>query len=111
MFLSYLSASVLAFGGDSTYELARATRAGEKRTWLCGLFQYLNMYGTAIAYTITTATCLRYGTVPYVRTPLSSFDLLAMLDGNGDTRYYCRRAIVISCWLRRSVSQRLSRAR
>ncbi|ONM12697.1 putative amino acid permease 7 [Zea mays] len=40
-------------------ELARATRPGEKRTWLCGLFQYLNMYGTAIAYTITTATCLR----------------------------------------------------
>uniref|UniRef100_A0A804M8X7 Amino acid transporter transmembrane domain-containing protein n=2 Tax=Zea mays TaxID=4577 RepID=A0A804M8X7_MAIZE len=39
--------------------LARATRPGEKRTWLCGLFQYLNMYGTAIAYTITTATCLR----------------------------------------------------
>jgi hypothetical protein len=58
------------------------------------------MYGTAIAYTITTATCLRYGTVPYVRTPivsgppLSPFDLLAMLHGNGDTRYYCRRAIV-----------------
>uniref|UniRef100_A0A804M8X8 Amino acid transporter transmembrane domain-containing protein n=1 Tax=Zea mays TaxID=4577 RepID=A0A804M8X8_MAIZE len=42
-----------------TYMDAVRTHLGEKRTWLCGLFQYLNMYGTAIAYTITTATCLR----------------------------------------------------
>ncbi|RLM73866.1 putative amino acid permease 7 [Panicum miliaceum] len=35
------------------------THLGEKRTWLCGFLQYLNLYGTSIAYTITTATCLR----------------------------------------------------
>jgi hypothetical protein len=31
---------------------------GKKHTWLCGSLQYLNLYGTAVAYTITTATCI-----------------------------------------------------
>ncbi|XP_054798056.1 probable amino acid permease 7 isoform X3 [Prosopis cineraria] len=33
--------------------------SGQKRTWLAGFLQYLNLYGTSIAYVITTATCLR----------------------------------------------------
>ncbi|XP_073118181.1 probable amino acid permease 7 isoform X3 [Elaeis guineensis] len=32
---------------------------GEKKTWICGLLQYLSMYGTAIAYTITTSISMR----------------------------------------------------
>ncbi|CAA6672386.1 unnamed protein product [Spirodela intermedia] len=32
---------------------------GKKRTWACGLLQYVSMYGTAIAYTITTSTSMR----------------------------------------------------
>ncbi|CAD6261911.1 unnamed protein product [Miscanthus lutarioriparius] len=73
-FVTYLSALLLSHcyrspvsDGDDpqkrqrnyTYMDAVRTHLGEKRTWLCGLFQYLNLYGTAIAYTITTATCLR----------------------------------------------------
>ncbi|CAD6259207.1 unnamed protein product [Miscanthus lutarioriparius] len=73
-FVTYLSAFLLSHcyrspvsdGDDSqkrqrnyTYMDAVRTHLGEKRTWLCGLLQYLNLYGTAIAYTITTATCLR----------------------------------------------------
>jgi len=33
---------------------------GEKRTWVCGFLQYLSMYGTGIAYTITTSISMRY---------------------------------------------------
>jgi hypothetical protein len=32
--------------------------SGKKHTWLCGVLQYLNLYGIAVAYTITTATCI-----------------------------------------------------
>ncbi|KAL6623059.1 hypothetical protein ACP70R_032938 [Stipagrostis hirtigluma subsp. patula] len=41
-----------------TFMDAVRTHLGKKRTWLCGLFQYLSFYGTATAYVITTATCL-----------------------------------------------------
>ncbi|CAO2044079.1 unnamed protein product [Urochloa humidicola] len=67
-FVTYLSAYLLSHCYRSpdlekrqrnyTYMDAVRTHLGEKRTWLCGLLQYLNLYGTAIAYTITTATCL-----------------------------------------------------
>ncbi|RCV15005.1 hypothetical protein SEVIR_3G025400v4 [Setaria viridis] len=68
-FVTYISAFLLSHCYRSpdlekrqrnyTYMDAVRTHLGEKRTWLCGLLQYLNLYGTAIAYTITTATCLR----------------------------------------------------
>lgn len=32
---------------------------GTKRMWVCGLLQYLSMYGTDVAYVITTATSMR----------------------------------------------------
>lgn len=32
---------------------------GEKQTWVCGGLQYLSLYGTAIAYTITTPNSMR----------------------------------------------------
>ncbi|KAI3703113.1 hypothetical protein L6452_28868 [Arctium lappa] len=32
---------------------------GEKQAWLCGLLQYLNFYGTGVAYVVTTSTCMR----------------------------------------------------
>ncbi|KAL6899440.1 hypothetical protein ACP4OV_006098 [Aristida adscensionis] len=41
-----------------SYMDAVSSHLGAKRSWLCGLFQYLCFYGTATAYTITTATCL-----------------------------------------------------
>lgn len=42
-------ASVTLFDGSS----------GERKTWICGLLQYLSMYGTGIAYTITTSISMR----------------------------------------------------
>lgn len=33
--------------------------SGEKQTWVCGFLQYFSMYGTGIAYTITTSTSLK----------------------------------------------------
>ncbi|KAL6883605.1 hypothetical protein ACP4OV_011019 [Aristida adscensionis] len=41
-----------------TYMDAVRTHLGKKRQWFCGLCQYLSFYGLAIAYTLTTATCL-----------------------------------------------------
>ncbi|PUZ49308.1 hypothetical protein GQ55_7G316200 [Panicum hallii var. hallii] len=68
-FVTYISALLLSHCYRSpdlekrqrnyTYMDAVRTHLGEKRTWLCGFLQYLNLYGTSIAYTITTATCLR----------------------------------------------------
>ncbi|KAL6844108.1 hypothetical protein ACP4OV_025781 [Aristida adscensionis] len=68
--VTYVSARLLTHcyrspdGGDKsrrnpTYMDAVRSHLGTKRTWLCGFLQYLNLYGTAVAYTITTATCLR----------------------------------------------------
>lgn len=33
--------------------------SGEKQSWICGLLQYVSFYGTAVAYVVTTATCMR----------------------------------------------------
>ncbi|KAL6844109.1 hypothetical protein ACP4OV_025782 [Aristida adscensionis] len=43
---------------NSTYMDAVRTHLGIKRTWFCGFFQYLNLYGSAVAYCITAATCV-----------------------------------------------------
>ncbi|GAV74780.1 Aa_trans domain-containing protein, partial [Cephalotus follicularis] len=40
-------------------DAVRVNLASRKRTWFCGLLQYLSFYGTAIAYVITTSTCMR----------------------------------------------------
>ncbi|KAF6139582.1 hypothetical protein GIB67_015539 [Kingdonia uniflora] len=41
--------------------------SGRNQTWVCGYLQYLIMFGTGIAYVITTSTCMRlsfvYGVV------------------------------------------------
>lgn len=68
-FVTYISAFLLSHcyrSPDSekrqrnyTYMDAVRVHLGKKHTWVFGLLQYLNFYGTAIAYTITTATCLR----------------------------------------------------
>ncbi|KAL3736541.1 hypothetical protein ACJRO7_025484 [Eucalyptus globulus] len=42
-----------------TYMDAVRVNLGTKRTWVCGLLQYLSLYGMDIAYVITTATCMR----------------------------------------------------
>lgn len=34
--------------------------SGRTHTWFCGLLQYLSLYGTGVAYVITTATSMRY---------------------------------------------------
>lgn len=31
---------------------------GQKQVWICGLLQYVSFYGTAVAYVVTTATCM-----------------------------------------------------
>lgn len=33
---------------------------GEKQALLCALLQFLNFYGTGVAYVVTTSTCMRY---------------------------------------------------
>ncbi|KAB5534952.1 hypothetical protein DKX38_018038 [Salix brachista] len=33
--------------------------SGKTQTWFCGLLQYVSMYGTAVAYVITTSTSMR----------------------------------------------------
>ncbi|ONK69293.1 uncharacterized protein A4U43_C05F21330 [Asparagus officinalis] len=47
--------------GTRNYSYMDAVRVnlGEKRTWVCGFLQYLSMYGTGVAYTITTAISMR----------------------------------------------------
>jgi len=45
------STSILILSGDG---------AGKTQTCLCGLFQYLFMYGICTAYVITTSTSMRY---------------------------------------------------
>ncbi|XP_058114660.1 probable amino acid permease 7 isoform X2 [Magnolia sinica] len=42
-----------------TYMDAVRVNLGRKQTWVCGLLQYLSMFGTGIAYTITTSTSMR----------------------------------------------------
>lgn len=47
--------------GTRNYSYMDAVRCflGRRRTWLCGLLQYLSLYGTASAYVITTSICMR----------------------------------------------------
>ncbi|XP_050246155.1 probable amino acid permease 7 [Quercus robur] len=47
--------------GTRNYSYMDAVRVnlGRKHTWFCGLLQYLSLYGTGIAYVITTATSMR----------------------------------------------------
>uniref|UniRef100_A0A7N1A9T0 Amino acid transporter transmembrane domain-containing protein n=1 Tax=Kalanchoe fedtschenkoi TaxID=63787 RepID=A0A7N1A9T0_KALFE len=47
--------------GTRNYSYMGAVRVnlGEKRTKICGVLQYVSLYGTAVAYVITTATCMR----------------------------------------------------
>ncbi|OAY51328.1 probable amino acid permease 7 [Manihot esculenta] len=47
--------------GSRNYSYMDAVRVnlGSVQTWCCGLLQYLSMYGTGIAYVITTSTSMR----------------------------------------------------
>ncbi|XP_057434080.1 probable amino acid permease 7 [Lotus japonicus] len=47
--------------GKRNYSYIAAVRAnlGERRTWLAGFLQFLTLYGTNIAYVLTTANSLR----------------------------------------------------
>ncbi|KAF8031770.1 hypothetical protein BT93_D0859 [Corymbia citriodora subsp. variegata] len=67
--ITYVSASLLSdcyrspdpVTGTRNYSYGDAVRVnlGKTQMWLCYLLQYLSMYGTGIAYVITTATSLR----------------------------------------------------
>ncbi|XP_028771496.1 probable amino acid permease 7 isoform X1 [Neltuma alba] len=47
--------------GKRNYSYIGAVRVylGNKRTWVAGSLQFLTLYGTCVAYVITTATCMR----------------------------------------------------
>ncbi|XP_072973024.1 probable amino acid permease 7 isoform X2 [Typha angustifolia] len=44
---------------NHSYMDAVRVNLGQKQTWFCGLVQYVSLYGTSIAYTITTSTSMR----------------------------------------------------
>ncbi|POO02890.1 Amino acid transporter, transmembrane domain containing protein [Trema orientale] len=44
---------------NHSYIDAVRVNLGRKHTWVCGLLQYLSMYGAGIAYVITTANSMR----------------------------------------------------
>nr|GMC69992.1 probable amino acid permease 7 isoform X2 [Ipomoea batatas] len=44
---------------NPTYMDAVRFNLGSKHRWMCGLLQYVSMYGTCIAYVITTSTSMR----------------------------------------------------
>uniref|UniRef100_A0A1D1YDC2 Amino acid permease 2 n=1 Tax=Anthurium amnicola TaxID=1678845 RepID=A0A1D1YDC2_9ARAE len=44
---------------NHSYMDAVRVNLGEKQTWVCGLLQYVSMYGTAVAYVITTSSSMR----------------------------------------------------
>ncbi|KAK1293120.1 putative amino acid permease 7 [Acorus calamus] len=44
---------------NQTYMDAVRVNLGEEHTWICGLLQYLSLYGTGIAYTVTTSISIR----------------------------------------------------
>ncbi|WOK94130.1 putative amino acid permease 7 [Canna indica] len=66
--VTYLSAFLLSdcyrsphpVTGTRNYSYMDAVRVnlGEKQTWVCGFLQYFSMFGTGIAYTITTSISL-----------------------------------------------------
>lgn len=51
--------SPLTGARNHSYIEAVRLNLGRKHTWVCGSLQYLSLYGTDIAYVITTATCMR----------------------------------------------------
>ncbi|KAG2682706.1 hypothetical protein I3760_11G203400 [Carya illinoinensis] len=67
--VTYISAFLLAdcyrspdpITGTRNYTYMDAVRVnlGRTHTWFCGLLQYLSLYGTGVAYVITTATSMR----------------------------------------------------
>ncbi|KAJ8640133.1 hypothetical protein MRB53_016827 [Persea americana] len=67
--VTYLSAFLLSdcyrspdpVTGSRNYTYMDAVRVnlGRKHTWVCGFLQYLSLYGTCIAYTITTSISMR----------------------------------------------------
>ncbi|XP_040988317.1 probable amino acid permease 7 [Juglans microcarpa x Juglans regia] len=67
--VTYISAFLLAdcyrspdpITGTRNYSYMDAVRVnlGRTHTWFCGLLQYLSLYGTDVAYVITTSTCMR----------------------------------------------------
>lgn len=44
---------------NHSYTEAVRLNLGSTHTWVCGLLQYVSLYGTDIAYVVTTATCMR----------------------------------------------------
>ncbi|XP_042520765.1 probable amino acid permease 7 isoform X2 [Macadamia integrifolia] len=42
-----------------SYMEAVKTYLGRKQTWICGLLQFVNLYGVGVAYVITTSTSMR----------------------------------------------------
>lgn len=68
-FVTYISSSLLSdcyrspdpVTGARNRSFTDAVRVilGEKKAWICGLLQYVSFYGTAIAYVVTTSTCMR----------------------------------------------------
>nr|GEY01155.1 probable amino acid permease 7 [Tanacetum cinerariifolium] len=68
-FVTYISACLMSdcyrspdpVTGTRNRSFTDAVRVilGEKKAWVCGLIQYVSFYGTAIAYVVTTATCIK----------------------------------------------------
>ncbi|KAK9065502.1 hypothetical protein SSX86_014903 [Deinandra increscens subsp. villosa] len=66
--VTYVSSSLMAecyrspdpVTGSRNRNFADAVRVilGEKQALLCGLLQFVNFYGTGVAYVVTTATCM-----------------------------------------------------
>ncbi|KAI3456753.1 hypothetical protein Pfo_013416 [Paulownia fortunei] len=44
---------------NRSYIAAVKQNLGKKNAWICGLLIQMNLYGTGVAYTITTAICMR----------------------------------------------------
>lgn len=67
--VTYVSASLLSncyrsphpVTGTRNYSYGDAVRVnlGSKLTWVCSVLQYTSMYGTSVAYVITTSTSMR----------------------------------------------------
>ncbi|KAJ0593608.1 putative amino acid transporter, transmembrane domain-containing protein [Helianthus annuus] len=68
-FVTYVSSSLLSdcyrspdpVTGTRNRSFTDAVRVilGRKHAWICGLLQYVSFYGTAVAYVVTTSTCMR----------------------------------------------------
>ncbi|MFS7922243.1 putative amino acid transporter, transmembrane domain-containing protein [Helianthus anomalus] len=66
--VTYVSASLLSdcyrspdpVTGTRNRSYTDAVRVilGEKQAWICGLLQYVSFYGAAVAYVVTTSTCV-----------------------------------------------------